>query len=85
MSLTLDLSPEFEEMLRQHSAKAGQDVNDFVVAAVREKIRRSLSFGEICAPFAHAVEAAGITDEDFDRFFEEVRDDVWHGKQNQAQ
>jgi hypothetical protein len=59
-------------------------VGGFVLQAVREKITRARSFEEICAPFAHAVEAAQVADEEFDRFFEEVREEVWREKQTQA-
>ena len=46
-----------------------------MLRAVEEKIARSRTFDEICAPFARAVEAAGRTDEQFDRFFEEAREE----------
>jgi hypothetical protein len=36
---------------------------------------------EISASFAKAVEAAGVSDEDFDCFFQEVREDVWQENQ----
>jgi hypothetical protein len=74
-------SPELEERLRQQAARSGQAVSAFVLRAVEEKIARSRTFDEICAPFARAVEATGMTDEEFDRFFEEARDEVWKEKQ----
>jgi hypothetical protein len=81
MSLTIDLPPELETTLRQHAARSGQDVTAFVLQAVQEKIAKARTFDEICAPFARAVEAAGITDDEFDRFFEEAREEVWQEKQ----
>ncbi len=84
MTVTLDLPPDLETALRKHAAQSGQDVTCFVLQAVREKITRVRSFEEICAPFAHAVEAAHVADEEFDQFFEEVREDVWREKQTQA-
>jgi hypothetical protein len=81
MTVTIDLPPELENALRQHAARSGQDVGAFVLQAVQEKIARARTFDEVCAPFARAVEATGITDEEFDRFFEEVRDEVWQEKQ----
>jgi len=81
MTVTIDLPPEVEKTVRQQAAKNGQDVNAFVLQAVQEKIAKARTFEEICAPFAQAVAATGITDEEFDRFFEEVREEVWQEKQ----
>ena len=81
MTLTIDLPPELEKTVLQHAARSGQDVNGFVLQALKEKIARARTFDEVCAPFAQAVEATGITDEEFDRFFEEVREEVWQEKQ----
>jgi hypothetical protein len=81
MTVTIDLPPELEQTLRQHAARKKQDVAAFVLQAVQEKIARGQTFDEICAPFAEAVAASGISDEEFDRFFEEVREEVWQEKQ----
>lgn len=84
MTVTIELPPELEDSLRQEAAKCGQDVNTFVLQALKEKIARARTFDEICAPFAQAVEATGITDEEFDRFFEEVRTEVWQERQSKG-
>lgn len=85
MTLTIDLPAELEEALRLQAAQAGQDVSALVVQAVREKIARARPFDEVCGPFAEAVEASGMTDQDFDRFFEEVRDEAWRRRQGKEQ
>jgi hypothetical protein len=85
MTVTLDLPPDLETSLRQHAAQSGQDVGGFVLQAVREKLDRGRTFAEICAPFAAAVEAAHVKDDEFDRFFEGVREEVWRAKQTPAQ
>ena len=84
MTVTIELPPELEKTLRQQAAKSGQDVGTFVLQALQEKIARARTFDEICAPFAQAVEATGITDEEFDRFFEEVREEAWQDRQSKA-
>ncbi len=76
MTLTIDLPAELEEKLRFQAARSGQDQGAYVVQAVREKIARTSPFQEICAPFAQAVEASGVTDEELDRFFEARREEV---------
>ncbi len=70
--------------MRLQAAQSGQDLGTFVVQAVREKIARASPFQEICAPFAQAAEASGTTAEEFDRFFEEPREEVWRQKQGNA-
>jgi hypothetical protein len=81
MTLTIDLPPELEKTLRKQASKNGQDVNAFVLQALNEKIAKASTFDEICAPFANAVDAAGIGDEEFDDFFEQLREEVWQAKQ----
>ncbi len=105
MTVTIELPPELEKTLRQQAAKSGQDLDTFVLQALKEKMARARTFDKIvvgvqvadrpgdgprraaglgCAPFAQAVEAAAITDEDFDRFFEEVREEAWQERQSKA-
>lgn len=83
MTLTIDLPADLEKSLRQHAARSGQEVSAFVLQAVQEKIAKARTFDEVCAPFVQAVEATGITDEEFDHFFQEVREEVWQEKQGQ--
>ena len=80
MTLTIHLPPEIEAAVRLQAAQRGQDIGAFVVQAVKEKIAKAATFEEVCAPIARAVEASGISDEEFDRFFEERRDEVWREK-----
>jgi hypothetical protein len=80
----IDLPPDLEKAVQQQAARTGQDVSTFLLQAVEEKIARTRTFDEICAPFAKAVEASGITDDEFDRFFQESREEVWREKQGQG-
>jgi len=82
--LTIDLPPELEEALRLQAAQTGQDLGALVIQAVRERIARARPFDEVCAPFAQAVKASGVSEEEFDRFFEETRDEVWREKRGRA-
>jgi hypothetical protein len=82
MTLTIDLPPDLEKTLRQHAAKNGQDVTAFVLQAITEKLAKARTFEEVCAPFAQAAAATGMSNDEFDRFFEEVREEVWKDKQD---
>lgn len=81
MNLSLDLPPELEEALQLQAERAGQDVATLVLEAVREKIARSEGFDDVCAPFAQAVTTSGMGDEEFERFFDEVREEAWLERQ----
>jgi hypothetical protein len=81
MTLTINLPPEVEQAARRYAARSGEELSAFVLQAVKEKIARSRTFAEVSAPFAQAVKATGMTDEEFDRFFEDVRQEVWDEKQ----
>jgi hypothetical protein len=81
MTLTIDFPPDLEKIVRQQAARNGQDVGAFVLQAVNEKLAKARTFDEVCAPFAQAVTASGISDDEFDRFFEEARDEAWLEKQ----
>ena len=84
MTLTIDLPSDLERTVRQQAARRGQDVSGYVLQAVQEKVAKARTIAEICQPFATAVAATGITDQEFDEFFEEARNEVWQEKQEQA-
>jgi hypothetical protein len=84
MTVTISFPPDLESTLRQQAARSGQEVSAFVLDAVKEKIAKARTLDEVCAPFARAVTAAGISDEEFDEFFEQSREEVWQEKQDQA-
>lgn len=83
MSVTIELPPDVEATLREQLAHSRQNVLAFVIEAVREKLLRSKSLGEISEPFAQAVVQSGVTDDELDQLFEEGRENVWQAKQSQ--
>ncbi len=82
MTLTLELPPDLEKTVRAQAAKNGQDVGAFILQAVNEKLAKARTFDDICAPFADAVVASGMRDDELDRLFEEAREEVWQQKQS---
>lgn len=81
MTVTITLPADLETTLRQQAARSGQDVTTFVLDAVKEKIAKTRTFDEVCRPFAEAVSAAGVGDDEFDDFFKNAREEVWQEKQ----
>jgi hypothetical protein len=60
--------------------RGGQEVSAFVLDAVKEKIAKACTLDELCDPFVQAVTATGISDEEFDHFFEQSRAEIRHEK-----
>lgn len=83
MSVTIEFPPDIEATLRERLARGPQNFTTFIVEAVREKLSRSKTLDEICAPVAQAVTASGVTDDELDQLFEEARENVWQAKQSQ--
>ena len=78
MTIMIQLSPDEEERLAARAARSGEDVADYV----HRLIARDLGGAdEALAPFRRQVEASGVSDEELESFFDEVRDEVWREKQ----
>ncbi len=77
MTLTINLSPELERMLQARASASGQQVNEFVAKTLEEKLRGQPTADELLAPFREQVESSGMTDEQLEGFFDELREDVW--------
>ena len=77
MTLTINLSPELEEKLQARASAQGQEVAEFVVETLVERLRDQPTADDLLAPFRLHVETSGQTDEELEAFFEEVRDEVW--------
>ncbi|HVA47552.1 MAG TPA: hypothetical protein VNH11_14370 [Pirellulales bacterium] len=84
MTVTVNLPPDLESTLRRQAERSGQAIGDFVLDAVKEKIAKARAFQDLCAPFAQAIEAAGVSDQEFQDFFDGVREEVWRDKQGQT-
>jgi len=77
MSLTINLSPDQERRLLERAARNGQDVTAYVHRLIERDIEDA---AEALAPFRRQVSESGISDDELNSFFEEVRDEVWQQK-----
>jgi hypothetical protein len=75
MNLTITLPPELEEELQARASASGQEVAEYVVQTLEERLRGKPTVDEILAPFRRQVEESGMTDEKLETFWEEVRDE----------
>jgi hypothetical protein len=83
MTITIDLTPEEEVRLRARASQRGRDLGRYVHDLIAKDIRgpSSPEVDEALAPFRRQVEASGMTDDQLDEFFEEVREEIWREKQ----
>lgn len=77
MTITLHLSPEEEQEIKKRAASRGQNVDAFVHQLITKEIKTPpVSMFEAAEPFARAIEASGMTDEEFDALVEETIQEV---------
>ena len=81
MTIRVALPPETEAILRARAATAGLELAEYAVRLLDEVLRKP-SLDEILGPFRKQVAESGITDEELNTFFEELRDEVWRGRQD---
>jgi hypothetical protein len=79
MSISIDLSPEEEERLRQKASSRGQTTSEYARGVLVGSLKPSLD--EILAPFRAQVEESGVSDEELDRLFTNARDEVARERQ----
>ncbi len=77
MTVTLEFKPEIEKALRAKAFSGGVDIDVYLERLVERDLRRKASLDAVLAPFRREVEESGISDEEFDQFVEEIRDEVY--------
>jgi hypothetical protein len=84
MIITIDLPADVEESLKTQAAKDGLPVEAYVMSLVQEGTKRrdridllaEKSFDELLIPFRRNVEESGMSDEELDDLFTDVRKKV---------
>jgi len=74
MPLTISLPSGAEARLRQRAEAAGQDVSKYAEQLIIKELDAPLSLAETSEPLAAAVDAAGVSDDEFLAVVEEARD-----------
>jgi hypothetical protein len=65
MVLSLSISFETEAKLKARAEAAGQDVAQYVEQILTKELAAPLSIAEAAEPLARAVDASGVSDEEF--------------------
>jgi hypothetical protein len=83
MTITIELRPEEEQMLRERARKSGQELPEYVHQLLEQHIRSSphpeappKTFDQILAPIREGWQQSGMTEEEITALFEETRDEV---------
>jgi hypothetical protein len=76
MTLTISLPSEAETKLKERAQAAGQGVEQYVEQLIAKELVAPLSLAEAAEPLARAVDAAGVTDDEFASLLVEARDAV---------
>lgn len=79
MTLTINLPKDVGAALENKAKMSGRDAAEFIEDLVTKEVN-SPSLDEILAPFRRQVEESGITDQEFDEFVEEIREEIYQEK-----
>jgi hypothetical protein len=84
MALTISLPSDAEFRLRERARAAGQDVTQYVQELITKELVAPLSLAEAAEPLARAVDAAGVSDDEFTSALIEARDAVRRDRRKPA-
>ena len=84
MTLMISLPNDAESRLRERAKAAGQDVTQYVEQLITKELVAPLSLAEASEPLARAVDAAGVTDDEFTSLLVEARDAVRRDRRKPA-
>ncbi|MDB5330477.1 MAG: hypothetical protein JWP03_1628 [Phycisphaerales bacterium] len=76
MTLTIALPADAEARLEERARAAGKDVTTFVQQIITRELDAPFSLVEAAEPFARAVDAAGVTDDEFTSVILQARDEA---------
>jgi hypothetical protein len=79
MTLNIALSPDTEARLRERAEAEGEDVASYAARLLREAVA-SPSIDDLLAPFRQQVHESGMTDEQLDEFYDDLRDKAFHDR-----
>lgn len=80
MTVTLELKPEIERALKIKAADKECDLNGYLMSIIEKEVSGPKTIDEILAPFRLEVEESGITDDEFDAFVDEIREEIYQEK-----
>jgi len=86
MTLTIELTPEIEERLKNKAKASGfEEVSEYAKKVLEDDTNKMRTFDEILAPFRQSVEESGVSDDELDELFTKARKEVFAEKQSKKQ
>jgi hypothetical protein len=80
MSLNISLPFDAEAKLRERARAAGKDLSQYVEQLLTNELLAPLLLIEAAEPFASAVDASGVSDEQFVTIVNDARDASRHDR-----
>jgi hypothetical protein len=80
MTLTIHVRENTKAVLEEKAKTSGKAFVEYVEELLEKEADKPKTIDEILAPFRREVETSGITDEEFDDFIEEIRDEIYQEK-----
>ncbi len=74
MTLTISLPSDAEALLRQRAGAEGKDVAQYVEQLIARELEAPLALAAAAEPLARAVDASGVSDDEFTAILHEARD-----------
>lgn len=81
-TITINLSEQVSRLLAERVSITGQELDEYVGELIVRDLKRP-TLNEVLRPFQAAIEASGMTDQEFDELIEEAREERYlelHGK-----
>jgi post-segregation antitoxin (ccd killing protein) len=76
MTLMISLPSDAEAALRERARAAGFEVSQYVEQLITEELVAPLTLAQAAEPLARAVDAAGVSDDEFTSILVDARDAV---------
>jgi predicted metallo-beta-lactamase superfamily hydrolase len=72
MTISIELRPDEERVLRERARQSGRDVSEYVHLVLKEHIEGSKTFAEILTPVWEAFRESGMTEGQAAEFLEDA-------------
>ena len=90
MTVTIDLPAEVESKIKTQASTDGLNVEDYLKILIkeeserRERIRNNSekTLDEVLAPVRQDFEESGMSEDELNKFIDDLREKVWMEKQN---
>ena len=80
MHITISLPSEVETALLEKASANGKNIQNYIEELLKKQLLRP-SLDEILAPVRQDFDESGMSEEDLNGFFDDLRDKVWQEKQ----